>query len=61
MAWLVGARELEDPSVRKWILLVPLRDLIAFALWLAGFFGRTVEWRGVRYRVDRRGLLTEDR
>jgi ceramide glucosyltransferase len=57
MAWQVGARELEDASVRKWILLVPLRDLVAFALWLAGFFGRTVEWRGVRYRVDRGGRL----
>ena len=61
MAWQVGARELEDPAVRKWILLVPLRDLISFALWLAGFFGRTVEWRGVRYRVDRGGRLTEGR
>jgi ceramide glucosyltransferase len=57
MAWQVGARELEDASVRKWILIVPLRDLVAFALWLAGFFGRTVEWRGVRYRVDRGGRL----
>lgn len=57
MAWQVGARELGDPSVRKWILLVPLRDLVAFALWVAGFFGRTVEWRGARYRVDRGGRL----
>jgi ceramide glucosyltransferase len=61
MAWQVGARELEDASVRKWILLVPLRDLVAFALWLAGFFGRTVEWRGVRYRVDRGGRLAAAR
>jgi len=57
MAWQVGARELEDPSVRKWILLVPLRDVVAFGLWIAGFFGRTVEWRGRRYRVNRGGRL----
>jgi len=57
MAWQVGARGLGDPSVRKGILLVPLRDLVAFGLWIAGFFGRTVEWRGERYRVDRGGRL----
>lgn len=57
MAWQVGARKLQDPSVRKWILLVPLRDIVSFGLWVAGFFGRTVEWRGMRYRVDRGGRL----
>jgi len=60
MAWQVGARELEDPSVRKGILLVPLRDVVAFGLWIAGFFGRTVEWRGRRYRVDRGGRLAAE-
>ena len=57
MAWRVGAVGLEDPTVRKWIALVPVADLVAFGLWLAGFFGRTVEWRGVRYRIDRGGRL----
>jgi len=61
MAWRVGALGLEDPTVRKWIALVPLADLVAFGLWLAGFFGRTVEWRGVRYRIDRGGRLAAHR
>jgi len=61
MAWRVGAVGLEDPTVRKWIALVPLADLVAFGLWLAGFFGRTVEWRGVRYRIDRGGRLAAHR
>ena len=61
MAWRVGAVGLEDPTVRKWIALVPLVDVVAFGLWLAGFFGRTVEWRGVRYRIDRGGRLAARR
>jgi len=57
MAWDVGGRALGDRTVRRWILLVPVRDAVAFALWVAGFFGRTVEWRGVRYRVERGGRI----
>ena len=61
MAWTVGARSLDDPTARRWIALVPLRDLAAFALWVAGFFGSTVEWRGVRYRVERGGRIAPAR
>lgn len=34
---------------RLWLL--PLRDLISFAIFLASFFGRDIEWRGRRYGV----------
>ncbi len=61
MAWIVGAGALADRSVRRWIALVPLRDVAAFALWVAGFFGRTVEWRGERYRVGRGGRIAPAR
>ena len=30
----------------------PLRDLISFAIFVASFFGRNVEWRGHRYGVQ---------
>lgn len=36
-------------------LLLPLEDLLAFAAWIAGFFGSTVEWRGRIYEVLRDG------
>jgi len=40
---------LRDPlTARRWYL-VPVQDLASFALWLAGFFGRTITWRGRRY------------
>jgi ceramide glucosyltransferase len=36
----------------RWLWLLPLRDLISFAIFLASFFGRDIEWRGQRYGVQ---------
>jgi len=41
-----------------WTLwLVPLRDLVGTAVWVASFAGDRVEWRGRTYRVGDNGLL----
>ncbi len=53
----VGRRILraDAPLRRAW--LVPLQDSLSLALWIAGFFGRHVVWRGRTYRVSRDGRL----
>jgi ceramide glucosyltransferase len=37
-------------TARLWWLL-PLEDLLAFAIWLAAFFGNQIIWRGRAYRL----------
>jgi len=37
--------------------LLPLKDLVAFGLWLSSFLGHEVVWQGRRYRLTREGLL----
>jgi ceramide glucosyltransferase len=32
--------------------LVPVRDLLSFAVFVASFLGRDVNWRGHRYRLS---------
>jgi len=39
--------------------LVPVKDLLNVALWLAAFLGNTVEWRGRRMKLRRDGTLVE--
>jgi ceramide glucosyltransferase len=39
-------------------LAIPLRDLFGFAVWAAGMFGNTVEWRGTRFRLHADGRIT---
>jgi ceramide glucosyltransferase len=38
-------------------LLLPLRDLLSFAVQVASYFGSTVTWRGRRYRLSNRRLI----
>jgi ceramide glucosyltransferase len=42
----VGVKVLHDSSIMRRLLLVPLRDLIAFWVWFASFAGHEVHWRG---------------
>lgn len=56
-AWIVGARCLKDPTVRGFLWLVPVRDLAGTALWAAGLVGKTVEWRGQRFRLEKDGRI----
>jgi ceramide glucosyltransferase len=40
------------------LLLLPVKDLLAFGLWLFSFLGDEVTWRGTRFRITREGKLT---
>ncbi len=44
-------------SDRGLLWLIPLRDLLAFGVFLVSLFGDRVEWRGARLRVDRDGAI----
>lgn len=56
-AWACAGWVLRDPlTARSWWLL-PTQDVLAFALWIAGFFGNTILWRGRRYRLNKDGTF----
>jgi ceramide glucosyltransferase len=54
--WALGRRLALDR-----FLLLPLRDLLSFAIWAAGLARGTVVWQGRRYRMDRDGRMAEAR
>ena len=57
MAWFIGVRCIGDPVAKKLLWLVPLRDLISFALWCYGFWGDTIQWRDRQFKLTRAGKL----
>ena len=50
-AMTVGAAVLGDHEMLANLWLLPLRDLIAMGLWVAGFAGDTIVWRGERFAL----------
>jgi len=49
VALVVGKSVLRDIQLLKNSWLLPVRDLIAVAVWIASFTGHTVTWRGDRF------------
>jgi ceramide glucosyltransferase len=43
---------LRDPLTARLFFLLPLQDILSFAMWLAGFFGNTILWRGRKYYLQ---------
>jgi ceramide glucosyltransferase len=53
MAWVVGTRVARDREAVRFFWLIPLRDFVALVVWVGGFVGSTVVWRGNRFRLER--------
>jgi ceramide glucosyltransferase len=49
--WAAAEHVLRDPLTRRLWALVPLQDLASFLVWIAGFFGNTILWRGRKYHL----------
>ena len=52
---------LQGPLTGAAFLLLPLKDLLAFVLWLLSFFGRRITWKGEPFRLTPEGKLVKIR
>src|SRR5260221_410146 len=52
MAWVVGVWGVGDEVLRKKLWLVPVRDAIYFAVWVAGFVLNRVTWGGGEVAIE---------
>jgi ceramide glucosyltransferase len=50
-AMTVGAEVLGDHEVLPNLWLLPLRDVVHMGVWVAGFAGHTIVWRGERFAL----------
>lgn len=51
LALVMGIAVLRDRQTLNQLWLLPLRDLIAAAVWIVSFAGNTVTWRGDRFQL----------
>jgi ceramide glucosyltransferase len=61
LAMMVGAQVLGDHQVLPRLWLLPLRDLAAMGIWVAGLAGNTIVWRGHRFTLHGGKLHTAER
>jgi len=52
MAWVVGVWGVKDEVLARKLWLVPLRDALHFAVWLAGFMSNRVKWGGAEFKIE---------
>ena len=57
MGWVVGVKSLGDTTAKKYLWLIPIRDMISFIIWCCGFVGNTINWRGRRLKLIKGGKL----
>lgn len=56
-AWATAVLVARDRFILRHFWLLPMQDILGFSLWIAGFFGRTVIWRGRRYVMNPNGTF----
>jgi ceramide glucosyltransferase len=57
MAAVIGVKYLRDPVATGWLWLVPLRDLVSFAIWCYCFTDNKIQWRGQQFHLISGGKL----
>lgn len=57
LAWASAVFVLRDPDAIRSLWLLPLRDFLAPVIWFAGWFGRTIVWRGEEFELHNGKLI----
>jgi len=57
--WVIAVRWLGDNVLKRHFWLLPVRDLLSFAIWCVSLVGKQVEWRGRIFEVKRDGRMVE--
>ncbi|MGP8245176.1 MAG: bacteriohopanetetrol glucosamine biosynthesis glycosyltransferase HpnI [Bryobacteraceae bacterium] len=58
--WATGILVLRDPLTRSRWWLMPVADIASFLVWLAGFHGNTILWRGRKYYLLPDGRFVQE-
>ena len=61
IALQVGVGVLRDGQVLRDLWLLPVRDVVGFAVWIWSFAGNTIEWRGERFVLKAGKLISHKR
>jgi ceramide glucosyltransferase len=50
---------MDAPKLARWFWLLPIRDLLNFAIWVVGGIGQNIYWRGRQLKIGVGGVLLD--
>lgn len=56
-AWTIGVWGMRDETSGEKLWLLPVRDAVHFAVWVASFFSNRVVWGGTEFRLNANGEM----
>jgi ceramide glucosyltransferase len=60
LASMLSAWVIDSKKWLKWLVLIPVKDMLSFAIWVWSFFSNKVTWKGISYRILKGGRIKED-
>ncbi len=59
LAYVLHRKVIHSRQWLKWLVLVPIKDILGFGIWAWSFTSRTVSWRGSKYRILKHGKIRQ--
>ncbi len=57
LALLICKKVIRSKKWLRWIVLLPVKDILGFGIWIWSLLGSTVVWRGSRYLILKGGKI----
>jgi hypothetical protein len=51
MAAVICKKVIKTFAWLKWLVILPVRDIAVFIIWISAFWGSNVSWRGGIYEI----------
>jgi ceramide glucosyltransferase len=57
LAFVIYKKVIRSKKWLRWLVLLPVKDLLGFGIWIWSLLGSTVVWRGSRYLILKGGKI----
>jgi ceramide glucosyltransferase len=61
LAFVIYKKVIAEKKWLRWLVLLPIKDMLSFFIWCWSFLGRKVYWRGRYYRLLKGGKIVSCR
>lgn len=59
LVYILHRKVIRSRQWLKWLVLVPIKDILGFGIWAWSFTSRNVRWRGSKYHILKHGKLRQ--